>query len=273
MHSSKSGSEPRAKKSLGQHFLRDESVLQRIVRAAGPLEGRTVLEVGPGPGALTKVLLASDATRILAAEKDDRMIPNLEALAETSGGRLQLVHQDALELHLAQLPSPLTIVANLPYNVATQLLLNWLEQLPRIETMVLMFQKEVAERLVAQTSTKDYGRISVLTQWLCDADMLFNVPPGAFSPPPKVTSSVVRLIPKKKLEMEVAPKALKQVTQAAFGQRRKMLRQSLKSLTPECDALMERAGIDSQRRAETLTVSEFLKLAALWESWTPVPRP
>ncbi|TFF25522.1 16S rRNA (adenine(1518)-N(6)/adenine(1519)-N(6))-dimethyltransferase RsmA [Jiella endophytica] len=251
------------KKSLGQNFLLDLNLTGRIARQALPLDAATVVEVGPGPGGLTRALLAEGARRVVAIEKDPRCIAALEEIAGHYPDRLEIVSADALGIDLAGLAGdgPLKVVANLPYNVGTQLLLNWLtaESWPPVwESLTLMFQKEVAERIVAAPGSRHYGRLGVLAGWRSRSRILFDVSPAAFTPPPKVTSAVVRVVPNDSPE-PVPLAALEKVTAAAFGQRRKMLRQSLKTLGGE--ALLTRVGIDPQRRAETLSVSEFVRLA------------
>jgi len=253
-----------AKKSLGQNFLFDLNLTRRIARAAGPLEGTTVYEVGPGPGGLTRALLAEGAAKVVAVERDERCVPALEEIAEAYPGRLEIVRGDALTLDERTLfkDEPVRVAANLPYNVGTALLVKWLtatEWPPFWQSLTLMFQREVAERIVAKPDGEHYGRLSVLAQWRVTVKILFDVSRSAFVPPPSVTSSIVRLEP---LAEPVAPcelRDLEKVTQAAFGQRRKMLRQSLKSLLGE-DAIRA-AGIDPTARAETLSVPDFAALA------------
>jgi 16S rRNA (adenine1518-N6/adenine1519-N6)-dimethyltransferase len=254
-----------AKKALGQNFLLDLNLTGKIARAAGDLADATVLEVGPGPGGLTRALLFNGARRVVAIERDERC---LEALAEISGhypGRLEVIPGDALKTDFAALAGtagggPVKIVANLPYNIGTELLIRWLtlaDWPPFYQSMTLMFQREVAERITAAPGSDAYGRLGVLAGWRTEARIAFDVPPQAFTPPPKVTSSVVHLVPgQSPLPAEV--RKLGRVTEAAFGQRRKMLRQSVKSLGGE--ALLIRAGIDPTRRAETLSVEEFVRL-------------
>ncbi|WP_299864748.1 16S rRNA (adenine(1518)-N(6)/adenine(1519)-N(6))-dimethyltransferase RsmA [uncultured Hoeflea sp.] len=251
------------RKALGQNFLFDLNLTAKIARSAGPLEDVTVFEIGPGPGGLTRALLAQNAGRVIAIERDPRCLPILEEISHAYPGRLEVVEGDALSVDLAALAggSNAKIVANLPYNVGTQLLINWLTAdpvEPFWQSMTLMFQKEVGQRIVAEAGSSHYGRLGVLAGWLTHSDILFDVPPQAFTPPPKVTSSVVQLIPKADpLRCELSK--LERVTQAAFGQRRKMLRQSLKPLGGE--ALLMAIGIDPARRAETLSVAEFCALA------------
>jgi 16S rRNA (adenine1518-N6/adenine1519-N6)-dimethyltransferase len=254
-----------ADKRFGQHFLLDPSILRRIAAAAGELAGATVLEVGPGPGGLTRALLEAGAARIIAVERDPRFVQHLRELEAHAGGRLRLVEGDALLFDVGTIAEagPVRIVANLPYNVATPLVLAWFERLGCIERMVLMFQKEVALRLVAAPGSADYGRLAVMAQLLCRVERLFDLPPAAFTPPPKVSSSVVRLTP---LPEQPAPElrvALAAVTQAAFGQRRKMLRSSLRALGGDPLPLLAAAGIEPTRRAEELDVATFRRLAEL----------
>lgn len=253
-----------AKKSLGQNFLFDLNLTQKIARTAGPLDGVTVIEVGPGPGGLTRAILSLGAKKVIAIERDSRCLPVLAEIEAHYPGRLEVIEGDALKTDFeALVPAgePVRIIANLPYNVGTQLLVNWL--LPRQWppfwlSMTLMFQKEVGQRIVAEEGDNHYGRLGVLAGWRTVSEMAFDVPPQAFSPPPKVTSTVVHLLPKDKpLPCDVAK--LERVTEAAFGHRRKMLRQSVKSLGGE--TLLEKAGIDPTRRAETLSVEEFVTLA------------
>jgi 16S rRNA (adenine1518-N6/adenine1519-N6)-dimethyltransferase len=249
-----------AKRSLGQNFLLDLNLTGRIARAAGPLDSGTTIEIGPGPGGLTRALLAEGAPRVIAIERDPRAVAALGSLVEAAQGRLTIIEADALEIDAAGLgPPPRRIVANLPYNVATPLAIGWLKQMASFESLTLLFQKEVAERLAAKRGTGAYGRLSVLAQFLAEVRLLFDIPARAFTPPPKVTSSLVGLRGRgTRPAAETA--VLERVTQAAFGQRRKMLRQSLKSLG-EPEALLAAAGIDPRLRAEALSVDEFCRLA------------
>ena len=250
-----------ARKSLGQHFLLDPAVCARIAALAGDLAGRHVLEVGPGPGGLTRALLASPAAEVVAVEVDRRAVAALAELAAAHPGRLRVVEGDALRVDpAALLPAPRRIVANLPYNVATPLLVGWLRGAAALEGMALMFQQEVAERICAAPNTEAYGRLSVLAQWRCRCELLMRLPPGAFSPPPKVWSAVVGFTPHAEDPGAALFAAMERTTAAAFGQRRKMLRGALKSLG-EAEALLAAAGIDGERRAETLSVAEFDRLA------------
>jgi 16S rRNA (adenine1518-N6/adenine1519-N6)-dimethyltransferase len=256
-----------AKKSLGQNFLLDLNLTARIARAGGALDGVTVLEVGPGPGGLTRALLAEGAKRVIAIECDERATPALAEIAARYPDRLEIVAGDALEFdaraHLAG--ERARVVANLPYNIATALLIGWLTEPwpPWYDALVLMFQREVAERIVAKPGSKTYGRLSVLANWRCETKIMFDVAPSAFVPPPKVTSSVVRLVPRAQpLACDVG--ALQKVTEAAFGQRRKMLRQSLKSLGVDVGALLAAAGIEPTARAEEIPVEGFVALTRIF---------
>lgn len=251
-----------ARHSLGQHFLLDGNLTDKIVREAGDLAGRHVIEVGPGPGGLTRSLLASDAHDITAIELDRRAIGAMRELAETANGRLRVIEGNALAVDVASLvPSPRQIIANLPYNIASPLLVGWLRKAASFERMTLMFQQEVAERICAETGTPAYGRLSVLTQWICDARIVMRLPPAAFTPPPKVWSAVVSLTPHADQPDPGLFSRMEALTATAFGQRRKMLRGSLRSLGGE--ALLARAGIVPERRAETLSVAEFDRLVGL----------
>ena len=253
----------RADKRLGQHFLLDTSLLARIVGLAGDLRGRKVLEVGPGPGGLTRALLESGAEQVVAIERDPRCLEALEELVTASGDRLTLIEADALDVDLASIAgeSRLTIVANLPYNVGTALLIRWLDQLALIDGMTLMFQREVAERLTAAPGSKSYGRLSVLVQWLCTAERLINLPAKAFVPPPKVASSIIGLTPREQPLAPADKPTLERVLAAAFGQRRKMLRSSLKSLVPDPIPILAAAGVKETARAEEIDIQGFCRLA------------
>jgi 16S rRNA (adenine1518-N6/adenine1519-N6)-dimethyltransferase len=254
----------RPRKRLGQHFLFDPRILRRIVAAAGPLGDATVLEVGPGPGGLTRAILAAGPARLVAIDADPRSIAALEPLEAEAGGRLRLMEGDALELDPASITEgrPLVAIANLPYNIGTELLLRWLARLEPFRVLVLMFQREVALRLAAACGSADWGRLAVMAQSCCTVERLFDLPPGAFVPPPKVRSSVVRLVPRPERPDTRRRALLEQVTRAAFGQRRKMLRASLASLPVPPGPLLERAGIAPTRRAETLELAELDRLAA-----------
>jgi 16S rRNA (adenine1518-N6/adenine1519-N6)-dimethyltransferase len=257
-------------KRLGQNFLLDLNLTRRIARAAEPLADHTVVEIGPGPGGLTRALLAAGARRVVAIERDQRCLAALGELAAAYPGRLELMAGDALKLDPVALSSaPRKIVANLPYNIATKLLSGWLERIGEYEGLTLMFQREVAERLVSGPRSKSYGRLSVLLQWVADAQIAFDVPARAFVPPPNVTSSVVHIVPRAEPLAPAEKSALERVTAAAFGQRRKMLRASLKSLGIAAEPLLARAGTTPTARAEELSVAEFCALArALEESAT-----
>ena len=255
-----------ADKRLGQHFLLDLNLTSRIARAAGNLSEGVTLEIGPGPGGLTRALLACGASRLIAVEKDPRCIAALETLVAASAGRLTLHQGDALAFDTTTLgPGPCRIVANLPYNVATPLLVGWLKTIARYDSLTLMFQKEVAERIAAPVGSDAYGRLSVLTGSLADAEILFDIHPRAFTPPPKVVSTVVRITPKP-VAPEIDVKALETVTAAAFGQRRKMLRASLKSLGLDPLTLLQAAGIDPTARAETIDIAGFARLTLAWKA-------
>ncbi len=259
-----------ARRKLGQHFLLDLNLTLRIARAAGDLRGTTAVEIGPGPGGLTRALLLAGAAHVVVIEVDPRAVAALDAIGEAVPGRLSVVAEDALTVDLpAVLPAlgltpPYAIVANLPYNVGTPLLLRWLADGDTFACLVLMFQREVADRLLATPNSKAYGRLSVMAQWQHRVERCFNLPASAFTPPPKVASTVVRLTP---LAEPVAPAtrpALETVAAAAFGQRRKMLRQSLKTLDVAAGALLEATGIDGTDRAEDLTVEAFAGLATAY---------
>ena len=254
-----------ARKSLGQNFLLDLNLTARIARAAGPLDEATIIEIGPGPGGLTRALLALGARRVIAVERDERALAALEEIARRYPGRLEIICADARHFD----PRPLLgaakakIVANLPYNIGTALLIDWLSiepWPPWYDVMVLMFQREVAERIVAREDDEAYGRLAVLANWRAETKILFDISPAAFVPQPKVTSSVVRLVPRAAPE-PCDRRALEQVTAAAFGQRRKMLRQSLKSLAVDPTRLAAAAHVDPTRRAETIPVSGFVAMA------------
>jgi 16S rRNA (adenine1518-N6/adenine1519-N6)-dimethyltransferase len=249
-----------ADKRFGQHFLLDLNITRKIARLAGPLEGRTVIEVGPGPGGLTRALIEAGA-QVVAIEKDPRFGPILADLAAAAEGALRVIEADALSVDEAAVaPGGALIVANLPYNVGTPLLVKWLTGAFRPESMTLMFQKEVARRIVAGVGAPDYGRLAVIAQALAGASIVMDLPARAFTPPPKVDSAVVRLVPKAARPDERLIEALQRVTAAAFGQRRKMLRSSLKALGGE--ALCAATGLDPNARAETIPVEGFLRLAA-----------
>lgn len=252
----------RPRKSLGQNFLLDPSITDRIAAAAGELAELTVIEVGAGPGSLTRALLDRGAKQVVAVERDPRCIAALAELTAAYPGRLQLIEADALKLDLPTLaPPPRAVVANLPYNVATPLLIEWLKCAREFTGFTLMFQKEVAQRICAPPGGKDYGRLSIAAQWRCEARVLFDVAPGAFMPPPKVTSTLISLVPR---EQPLAPAdwaILERVTAAAFGQRRKMLRASLRQLGVDTETLLMRAGVRPTVRAETVDIAGFCAIA------------
>jgi 16S rRNA (adenine1518-N6/adenine1519-N6)-dimethyltransferase len=256
-----------ARKSLGQNFLFDLNLTRRIARAAAPLDGFIIVEVGAGPGGLTRALLSEGASDVMAIERDIRAIAALHEVASAYPGKLRVIPGDALTTDwTALIHGPAKVVANLPYNIATPLLVDWLTDgswPPWFSSLTLMFQKEVAQRIVAKPGTRAYGRISVLCQHLCEVRLLFDVNRSAFTPPPKVTSCIVQLIPRMTPAPACPIAALERVTAAAFGQRRKMLRSSLKSLMENPEALLAAAGIDPQLRAEQLPAASFAKLASL----------
>jgi 16S rRNA (adenine1518-N6/adenine1519-N6)-dimethyltransferase len=260
-----------AKKSLGQNFLCDLNLTRRIARAAGPLENTTIYEVGPGPGGLTRALLLEGAAKVIAVERDARCLPALAEIAAAWPGQLDVLQADALELDEEKLfgVAPVRVAANLPYNVGTALLVKWLTAPPWPpfwQSLTLMFQREVAERIVALPDTEHYGRLSVLAQWRTRPKILFDVSRQAFTPPPKITSSIVRIEP---LDRPIAPcelRDLEKVTEAGFGQRRKMLRQSLKQIVPDAEALLGAAAVDPTARPEQLSVAEFASLARAYRA-------
>ena len=254
----------RAKKELGQNFLLDLNLTARIARVGGSLEGVRVIEVGPGPGGLTRALLAEGAREVIAIERDARALPALAQIAQAYPGRLTVISGDAMDMDYRMLADgPTRIIANLPYNIATPLLTGWLTVdpwPPYFESLTLMFQREVAERICARPGEDPYGRLGVLAGWRTDARIAFNVGRQAFVPPPNVTSAVVHLVPKP-VSADVAVKSLEQVTRSAFGQRRKMVRQSLKATGVPVDALLAAAGLEGNERAEELPVEAFLAMA------------
>src|SRR5471032_1610181 len=252
-----------ARRRLGQHFLLDLNLTRRIARAAVPLDQGTTIEVGPGPGGLTRALLLEGAARVVAIEVDPRAIDALGELREASDGRLEVIEGDALQIQPATLgPPPRRIVANLPYNISTALLIRWLHAANDVADMVLMFQKEVVDRLAAKPRTKEYGRLSVLAQHVCEVRRLFDVPPSAFVPAPKVISSVAQLTPRPAADRLANLAPLERVTAAAFGQRRKMLRGALAGTFADPIATLEGLGLSPTARAEELSVADFVRLAA-----------
>lgn len=251
-----------ARRALGQHFLLDLNLTRRIARAAGDLTSGTTIEIGPGPGGLTRALLDLGARHLIVVERDERCRAALAEVADRFPGRLDIVMGDALEIDAAALGAPpRRIVANLPYNIGTALLLRWIERFDAFESLTLMFQKEVAARLVAKPRSKAYGRLSVLVQWLAEVTPLFDIGPRAFTPPPKVSSTVVQIAPRPRPLFPADKAVLERVTAAAFGQRRKMLRQSLRSLAPDAGSILAAAGIADTRRAEELDIEAFCRLA------------
>jgi 16S rRNA (adenine1518-N6/adenine1519-N6)-dimethyltransferase len=262
-----------ARKSLGQNFLLDLNLTRRIARAAGPLEGATVLEVGPGPGGLTRALLMEGAGKVIAVERDDRTRPALAEIAAAYPGRLEVVEADALKVNWAEIAAqaegPVKIAANLPYNIATPLLTGWLlaePWPPYWSSLTLMFQKEVAQRITASPGSDAYGRLSIISQWRSQALKLFDISPRAFTPPPKVTSSVVHITPLPEPVHRCQAQVLEKVTAAAFGQRRKMLRSSLKALGGDTEAMIAAAGLKPEMRAEQVDVAGFCRLAEAYGS-------
>lgn len=254
----------RAEKSLGQNFLLDLNITEKIVRLSGVTPPLNIIEIGPGPGGLTRALLNSPAQKIVAVEFDPRAVAALEDLKTHYGGRLDIIGQDALTLDPCDLvPAPRAIIANLPYNISVPLLLRWLRTLhddpASYQFFSLMFQKEVAERITAKPGTKDYGRLSVMAQWLCEIKKLFDLPPSAFTPPPKVSSTIVHFKPRTLTPPQPKFETMEQILQSAFGQRRKMIRGSLSAYA----AALEKSGIDSTLRAEDLTPDQYLQLALL----------
>ena len=259
-----------AKKSLGQSFLMNPTVTDYIAGAAGNLESGTVVEIGPGPGGLTRSLLKAGATNLVAIEKDQRCVAALQALQSAFPDQLTVTEQDALTFDYRLLePQPMTVVANLPYNIATPLLLGWLKLIATkalpIAGMTLMFQREVGQRITATPGSKSYGRLSILCQWLCETYSVCELPPSAFTPPPKVHSTVVGFKPRALPVFEAGLESVETVTGAAFGQRRKMLRQSLKKLDVEVDKLFDQTGLAGDRRPEELSIEEFGSLAKAYE--------
>lgn len=262
-----------ARKSLGQHFLFDLNLTRRIAAAAGDLRAGTTIEVGPGPGGLTRALLEAGAGRVVAIERDPRFVPALEEIAAVHPGRLTIVLGDAMAVDVAALgPPPRRVVANLPYNVGTPLLLGWLAKPDDFVSLTVMLQKEVVERIAAAPGDAAYGRLSVAAQWRWTARRVFDVPPAAFVPPPQVVSAVASLVPREAPLAPADPGWLERVTAAAFGQRRKMLRGSLRSLGGDTAALLAKAGIDPSKRAETLTIAQFCALARAYAEALSGPR-
>ncbi|MDD4617174.1 MAG: 16S rRNA (adenine(1518)-N(6)/adenine(1519)-N(6))-dimethyltransferase RsmA [Alphaproteobacteria bacterium] len=253
----------RAKKTLGQHFLCDLTLTRRIVEAAGDLSGCTVFEIGPGPGGLTRALAESKASKIIAIEKDPRFIPALEEIVRASKGAVEIIEGDAMKVEVESLaPAPRAIVSNLPYNIGTELLLKWLPKIGQFRSLTLMFQAEVVDRICAAPGSKAYGRLSIISQFCCDVQRMLEVPASVFTPPPKVNSAVVHLIPRNNRPADIPLSVIEKVTAAAFGQRRKMLRSSLKAFGGE--NLLRHAEIEPTERAENLSLFQFEAIARLW---------
>ena len=252
-----------ARKKWGQNFLLDLNLTARIARTANIKPGHTIIEIGAGPGGLTRAILSAGASRVIAIEKDPRAVEALASLVTASQNRLSIIEADALTLPLHELPPPRQIIANLPYNVATALLLGWLNQAPCFASMTLMFQREVAARITAPPNTRHYGRLSIFCQWLAAVEHCFDIPPSAFTPPPKVMSSVVQITPHKTPAFPANQDCLERITKTAFQQRRKMLRASLKSIGGE--GLLAKAKIDGARRPQSLNIEEFCALARALE--------
>lgn len=257
----------RAEKSLGQNFLLDLNLTGRIARSAGSLDGATILEIGPGPGGLTRAILAQHPKKVIAIEKDSRCLQALADIGNAYPGMLQVLNSDALEIDETTLfEGQAKIIANLPYNVATPLLIKWLRHTERFTSMTLMFQKEVADRITAAPKTKAYGRLTILCQWLCTCTRQFDISPKAFTPPPKVISTVIQLVPRPAPAFPANQEILEKVVAAAFGQRRKMLRASLRPLGLPTDVLLENAEIEPTQRAEEQSVEDFCRLARAYEA-------
>ncbi len=257
-----------SKKSLGQNFITDTNLLDKIARSSGDISNSVVVEIGPGPGGLTRALLANGAKKVFAIEKDSRCIYALQSLVKAADGRLEIIEEDALEINIKNLAGDsgkIKIIANLPYNVATPLLLSWLDNIDVIESMVLMFQKEVAERITADPGSKAFGRLSVACQFLCECRVLFDIPPQAFIPQPKITSSLISIKPYTKIPFQANRKTLETICRATFGQRRKTLRVSLRQLTDDSEKLLAMAEIDSSTRPEDLSLDQFCRLARCFD--------
>lgn len=259
--------ELRAEKALGQNFLLDQNLTDKIARLAGDMSGKSVIEIGPGPGGLTRSLLRSEARQVIAVEFDKRAVAALQDLVAAAEGRLTLLQDDALRCDLvAAAPAPRAIVANLPYNISTVLLVNWLEMIrtdaPVFSSLTLMFQKEVADRILAQPGSKTYGRLSVIAQWLCQVKRVMELPPSAFTPPPKIDSTVVHFVPRASAADWPRFATVEKILAAAFQQRRKMIRSSLK----EYMAAMESTGLEQTLRAEDVSVEQYLALARAVEA-------
>ena len=255
-----------AKKSLGQNFLLDLNLTDKIARAAQLTPDMHVIEIGPGPGGLTRALISQDIKTVTAIERDERCITALQPLVEAAEGKLKIISADALETDVVSMTdAPRAIVANLPYNIATPLLIGWLKQIDEIKSMTLMFQKEVAQRIVAAPKTKAYGRLSVISQWLCDCKIAFDVPAAAFTPPPKITSSIVYLKAKNLEASQPGFQTVERITAMAFNQRRKMLRQSLKALVSDIQGFLANIGIKETLRADSVSVEQYIDMARAYE--------
>jgi len=253
-----------AKKSLGQNFILDKNFTDKIAKSVGDLSEYELLEVGPGPGSLTRSILDTKAKKLIAIEKDHRCLAALEELQKFYGERLEIINADALEIDETKIfEKKFKIIANLPYNIGTVLLIKWLKIAPKISSMTLMLQKEVVERIIAKPNTKHYGRLAVMTNFLCDSKMLFTVNRSVFIPPPKVTSAILHLVPYEKPLFDVEFEKLEMVVAGAFNQRRKMIRSSLKSVFENPDEVLKNLGLNPELRAENLTIEEFCRLAAV----------
>lgn len=255
-----------AKKSLGQNYLKDPNIIRKIIESAHIQKEDSLLEIGPGPGALTALLLSKPVKSFVAIEKDSQFIPYWESM-KTHNPHFHIYQGDALKIKLASLPHPhpFKIISNLPYNVGTQIIINWLEELPLVHSMTLMLQKEVVIRMTEGPGTKDYGRLSILMQWLCNVERVFDIPPTAFRPQPKVTSSVVRIIPREKPLFPAQKNLLEKVTALAFQQRRKMIKKSLQGLFENTENVLKELGIDPSARPERLSIEEFCAIARALE--------
>lgn len=262
-----------ARKQLGQNFIFDLNLTDKIARTAGNLTGKTILEIGPGPGGLTRSILSLNPEKLIAAEMDKKCLEALEILKNAYSDKIILIEGDALRIDENEIKqkyssqNKIKIIANLPYNIATELLFKWLDKLELFESFTLMFQKEVAERIAAKPGNKAYGRVSVMAQWLCDSRKEFDVSPSAFFPPPKVTSSIVTLIPREKPLYPADKTTLEKILKAVFGQRRKMLRGSMKRLIKNPEEILKQAGIDETKRPEDLEIKDFCALASILNKW------
>ena len=256
-----------AKKSLGQNFLLDLNLTAKIAHAAGDLTDKNVIEIGPGPGGLTRALLETEAKHIYAVERDDRCLLALQEIVAAYPDRLTIEAGDAIKLDVTSLcPAPRVLIANLPYNIATPLLIGWLKKITEFDSLTLMFQREVADRLTAKPRTKEYGRLSIIAQWLAIVEKKFDIPPSAFTPQPKVTSTVVHIVPRQSRKDNVEFALMEKVTASAFGQRRKMLRQSLKKLGTDTEKLLAAADLAPTARAEEIDNTGFIRLAEAYQN-------